>query len=45
MKDDLWQALTETDQSKSRLEFGLSLKEVMDTWTLQMGYPVVTVKR
>ena len=23
----------------------LTVKDVMDTWTLQMGYPVVTVKR
>ena len=23
----------------------VEIKEVMDTWTLQMGYPVVTVKQ
>lgn len=23
----------------------LSVKEIMDTWTLQTGYPVITVKR
>ena len=24
---------------------GLDVKKVMDTWTLQMGYPVVTLTR
>ncbi|ESO89719.1 hypothetical protein LOTGIDRAFT_218512 [Lottia gigantea] len=33
---DLWQSL----QSESNL----NVKDIMDTWTLQMGYPLVTVK-
>ena len=24
---------------------GINVKEVMDTWTLQMGLPVVTIRR
>jgi len=31
---------TEEDSSKN-----VEIKEVMDTWTLQMGYPVVTVRQ
>lgn len=36
---DLWNALSEKSESK------VNVKDVMDTWTLQMGYPVVTVER
>ncbi|EDO47790.1 predicted protein [Nematostella vectensis] len=35
--DDLWKALKE--------ESGQDVKGVMDTWTLQMGYPVVDIRR
>ena len=27
------------------MQASLTVKDVMDTWTLQMGYPVVTVTR
>ncbi|XP_041356302.1 aminopeptidase N-like [Gigantopelta aegis] len=40
--DDLWQALTEqaTEDGKS-----INVKDVMDTWTLQMNYPTIRVTR
>lgn len=36
--DDLWKALTKEAKN-------VDVKKVMDTWTLQMGYPVVHVHR
>ncbi|CAL4093881.1 unnamed protein product, partial [Meganyctiphanes norvegica] len=44
-QDDLWEFLTEQAVEDDALEGGLSVKEVMDTWTLQMGYPVINVQR
>ncbi|XP_077868457.1 aminopeptidase N-like [Saccoglossus kowalevskii] len=41
VSDDLFAALTEADKGGSNL----NVKLIMDTWTLQMGYPVVTVWR
>ncbi|XP_066270939.1 thyrotropin-releasing hormone-degrading ectoenzyme-like [Branchiostoma lanceolatum] len=41
-QEDLWQCLTEAAQEDGR---NVQVKEVMDTWTLQMGFPVVTVTR
>ena len=43
----MWAALTEETRASgnSLLPENLSLKEVMDTWTRQDGYPVVTVTR
>ncbi|XP_059162409.1 endoplasmic reticulum aminopeptidase 1-like isoform X2 [Physella acuta] len=38
---DLWDAFEEA----SNLDAGLKVSVVMDTWTKQMGYPVVTVVR
>ncbi|XP_077977883.1 aminopeptidase N-like [Glandiceps talaboti] len=40
--DDLWTAMTET-----ALESGVNIdmKEVMDPWLLQLGFPVVTITR
>nr|XP_022330971.1 endoplasmic reticulum aminopeptidase 1-like [Crassostrea virginica] len=37
--NDLWQALSESSRQK------IDVKAVMDTWTLQMGYPVITLSR
>jgi aminopeptidase N len=44
---DLWEALTEEirDMSGSPLPPSVTVKQVMDTWTLQEGYPVLTVTR
>ena len=41
-QDDLWQFLTSAGQEDGTL-VDLTVKEIMDTWTLQMGYPVVTI--
>jgi len=43
-QDDLWQYLTEAGQEDGSLT-DLTIKEVMDTWTVQMGYPVVDFQR
>ncbi|XP_032237918.2 glutamyl aminopeptidase isoform X2 [Nematostella vectensis] len=40
--DDLWNALTE---ESCRRDSCVDVKNVMDTWTLQMGFPVVSIKR
>ncbi|KAK6184957.1 hypothetical protein SNE40_007297 [Patella caerulea] len=40
--DDLWQALTEQAQSEGK---SIDVKSIMDTWTLQMNYPTVTITR
>ncbi|KAK6184662.1 hypothetical protein SNE40_007092 [Patella caerulea] len=36
---DLWESLQGVSGSN------INVKDVMDTWTLQMGYPLVTIKR
>ncbi|XP_064119504.1 aminopeptidase N-like [Macrobrachium nipponense] len=40
-QDDLWQYLDEAAQGT----LPASVKDIMDTWTLQMGFPVLTVTR
>lgn len=48
VQDDLWESLTEAARKKGRMLEGgkpSSVKEVMDTWTLQEGFPVLTVIR
>ena len=44
-QNDLWSFLTDAAHAKGTLDKELTVKEIMDTWTLQMGYPVVNVKR
>lgn len=44
-QDDLWASLTDAAHKAGTLDKGLTVKEIMDTWTLQTGYPVVTVTR
>ncbi|XP_030752545.1 aminopeptidase N-like [Sitophilus oryzae] len=44
-QDDLWQALTESAHEKGTLPKELTVKTIMDTWTVQTGYPVITVHR
>ena len=44
-QNDLWSFLTDAAHAKGTLDKDLTVKEIMDTWTLQMGYPVVNVKR
>jgi len=44
-QNDLWEALTSQAHSDNALDSTMSVKEIMDTWTLQTGFPVVTVTR
>lgn len=44
-QDDLWQVLTEQAHMEYVLEPEFSVKEIMDTWTLKTGFPMITVKR
>jgi len=44
-QDDLWHYLTEQAHRDNTLPEDLTVKIIMDTWTLQMGFPVVTVER
>ncbi|XP_066580023.1 thyrotropin-releasing hormone-degrading ectoenzyme [Amia ocellicauda] len=39
-RDDLWNKFSEAMQKEGK---DINIKEVMDRWTLQMGYPVVTI--
>lgn len=44
-QDDLWSALTLEAHKQDTLPANLTVKEIMDTWTLQTGFPVVSVIR
>uniref|UniRef100_A0A1I8NMG2 Aminopeptidase n=1 Tax=Stomoxys calcitrans TaxID=35570 RepID=A0A1I8NMG2_STOCA len=44
-QDDLWAFLTESAVRFNRLEGHCNMKTIMDTWTLQAGYPLVNVNR
>ncbi|CAH1985341.1 unnamed protein product [Acanthoscelides obtectus] len=44
-QDDLWECLTEEAHKNKVLPGNLTVKTIMDTWTLQTGYPVITVTR
>ena len=44
-EDDLWQYLTTQAHTDNTLPEDVTVKQIMDTWTLQMGLPVVTVTR
>ncbi|XP_069957724.1 aminopeptidase N isoform X2 [Cherax quadricarinatus] len=44
-QDDLWEHLTQAAHQDGTLPLDLTVKTIMDTWTLQMGYPVITVER
>ncbi|XP_036213132.2 aminopeptidase N [Bactrocera oleae] len=44
-QDDLWRFLTNEAISAGLLDRNTTVKEIMDTWTLQVGYPVLTVTR
>ena len=44
-QDDLWQYLTEQANRDNTLPKDVMVKKIMDTWTLQMGFPVVNVER
>ena len=44
-QDDLWRHLTDKAHEDGTLPKSLTVKTIMDTWTLQMGFPVLTVNR
>ncbi|XP_037296182.1 aminopeptidase N isoform X3 [Manduca sexta] len=44
-QDDLWHELTMASESHGVLPRNVSVKTVMDTWTTQTGYPLLTVTR
>lgn len=43
--DDLWNVMTEFGHKYNTLPADLTVKEIMDTWTIQAGYPILTVSR
>ncbi|XP_071520248.1 aminopeptidase N-like [Panulirus ornatus] len=43
--DDLWQFLTEAAHEDATLPEDVTVRMIMDTWTLQVGYPVIKVER
>ncbi|XP_070497871.1 aminopeptidase N-like [Chironomus tepperi] len=45
LQDDLWDSLTESSHEEQSLSRSLSVKDIMDSWTLQVGYPVIEVVR
>lgn len=44
-QDDLWLALTLEAQKSGVFDMSMSVKEIMDTWTLQTGFPYIQVTR
>jgi aminopeptidase N len=42
-RDDLWQSLTDAAKEDERLPDDVSVKDIMDSWTSEPGYPVLTV--
>jgi len=44
-QDDLWSSLTEEAHRVGSLDKNMTVKEIMDTWTLQTGFPVLRVIR
>jgi len=44
VEDDLWIAL-QTQVDLEGVDLPASVKEIMDSWTVKMGFPVITVIR
>jgi aminopeptidase N len=44
-QDTLWEYLTDAAMEDGTIMEGLTVKDIMDTWTLQTGYPVINVTR
>lgn len=45
MQDDLWDGITEVAHNLRTIPETFTVKEIMDSWTLQTGYPVITITR
>lgn len=44
-QDDLWAAFTEQAHADGVMNKNMNVKDIMDTWTLQTGYPILRVTR
>lgn len=44
-QNDLWSSFTEEAHRQGTLDKNLTVKLIMDTWTLKTGYPVLKVVR
>uniref|UniRef100_A0A182VV47 Aminopeptidase n=1 Tax=Anopheles minimus TaxID=112268 RepID=A0A182VV47_9DIPT len=44
-QDNLWAALTEEAHANGVLPDFIDVKKVMDSWTLQTGYPIISITR
>ena len=44
-QDDLWEYFTAQAHLDKTIPEDVTIKTIMDTWTLQMGFPVVSVTR
>ncbi|KAH8232214.1 hypothetical protein KR032_002212 [Drosophila birchii] len=44
-QDNLWESLTQTAHKNGVLPKNYDIKAIMDSWTLQTGYPVINVTR
>ncbi|XP_065722166.2 aminopeptidase Ey isoform X2 [Drosophila suzukii] len=44
-QDNLWESLTEAAHKNGALPKNYEIKTIMDSWTLQTGYPIVNVTR
>jgi aminopeptidase N len=45
VQNDLWESLTEAAHFQNSLDHSITVNEIMDTWTLQKGFPVINVER
>lgn len=43
--DDLWDVMTDAGHKHQTLPEDLTVKDIMDSWTLQAGYPILNVTR
>ena len=44
-QDDLWRFMTQQAHADGVLDVNMDVKSIMDTWTLQMGFPLITITR
>jgi aminopeptidase N len=44
-QDTLWEYLTDAAKEDGTIPDALTVKDIMDTWTLQKGFPVIKVTR
>ena len=43
--DDFWHAMNQQARADSVLPIGIDVKSIMDTWTTQAGFPLITITR